>query len=156
MFGDKLKKTIAIVFVVVLACGCQAHSSDSHNESLDTLTGVVVRKGWAKTMESWNAGGSEYYVLKVENGDLPSDKRTATEGVILRPSKAIPFERFTNYVGQAVTCQGEFIAGKSYIPPKNSEEQMPSPVHNPFGGAMDHPIKGSGFKVYVIEPVQKK
>jgi hypothetical protein len=140
-----MMKTIAIVFVVVLVCGCQAPRSTSYDAPLDTLTGVVVRKDWAKSMESWNAGGSEYFVLKVEGGDLPSDKRTATEGVILRPSKAIPFEHFTNFVGQAVTCQGEFIAGKPYIPPSNSVEQMPSPVRNPFG-----------FKVYVIEPVQKK
>lgn len=144
-----------MVLVIVLVCGCQEHYSASHDAPLDTLTGVVVRKGWSKSMESWNAGGSEYYVLKVENGDLPSDRRTATEGVILRPSKAIPFEHFTNFVGQTVTCQGEFVAGKPYIPPKNSEEQMPSPVHNPFSGEMDPPIKGSGFKVYLIEPMQK-
>ena len=101
-------------------------------------------------MESWNAGGSEYYVLKVEDGVLPSGRRTAKEGVILRPSKAIPLDHLARFVGQTVTCQGQFVDGKPYIPPKGSVEQMPSSAPNPFTGKVDHPIRGSGFKVYVI------
>ena len=123
---------------------------------LDTLNGVVIRKEWTKSMESWNAGGSEYYVLKVEDANLPSDKRTAKEGVILRPSKAIPFEHFTNFVGQTIKCKGEFVAGTPSIPPKNNVMQTPNPVRNPFTGELDHLIRGSGFKVYVIAPVDKK
>lgn len=123
---------------------------------LDTLTGVVIRKGWTKSMESWDAGGSEYYVLKVEDAGLPADKRSAGEGVILRPSEAIPFEHFTNFVGQTVTCRGVFVAGKPYIPPEDSEEQMPNPSRNPVTGEMEYPIVGSGFKVQFIDVAEKK
>ena len=121
----------------------------------ESLTGVLIRKGWTKSRESWNAGGSEYYVLKVERSALPSDKRTTKEGVILRPSKAIPFEHFTNFIGQSVICKGEFVTGKPYIPPADSAEQVPSPVENLLG-EVEHPIRGSGFKVYNIDLIEEK
>lgn len=148
-------KKIAIVFAVALACGCQSQRTARHATPLDSLTGIIIRKGWTKSRESWNAGGSEYYVLKVEDSALPSDKRTAKEGVILRPSKAIPFEHFTNFVGQSVRCKGEFLAGKPYIPPEDSAEQVPSPVENLLG-EVEHPIRGRGFKVYAIKPIEKE
>ncbi len=149
-------KDIPVVLAVILVCGCHTRPSANHTTALDTLTGVVIRKDWAKSMESWNAGGSEYYVLKIEDPALTSNKRTAREGVILHPSKAIPFQHFTNFVGQTVTCQGEFVTGKPYIPPKDSVEQMPSPTQNPFTGEMEYPIRGGGFKVYAIDPVTKR
>ena len=107
-------------------------------------------------MESWNAGGSEYYVLKVDDSVLRPGQRTAREGVILRPSRAVPFEQFANFVGRTVTCRGKFVAGKPYIPPKDSVEQMPGPARNPITGEIHYPITGSGFKVYTIIPAKEK
>ena len=119
-----------------------------------TLSGVVLHKDWTKTRESWNAGGSDYYVLKVEDGNLRPDQQTAQEGVILRPSKSIPFESLAQYVGKSVSCRGEFIRGQPYIPPKDSLEQIPAPAHDPITGELDYPNKGSGFKVLAIEPLK--
>jgi hypothetical protein len=130
-----------IVLLIAIACGCQTHRAAVPDTELKNLTGVVIRKEWTKSMESWNAGGSEYYVLN---------------GVILRPTRAVPFEQFANFDGLAVTCQGKFVAGKPYIPSKDSVEQMPSPSRNPFTGEIDYPIRGSGFEVHAIIPVAKK
>jgi hypothetical protein len=151
-----MMRSTPIVLASIVMAGCMAERPVSTAGPLESLTGVVIRKGWAKTGESWIAGGSEYYVLKVEGSELLSDKRTAKEGVILRPSKAIPFDHFTNFVGRTVKCLGVFAAGTAYIPPADRVGQVPSPDRNPFTGEIDHPIRGSGFQVYVIEPVESK
>ena len=126
-----MKKAL-LLFAALLVAGCGEKSSSEGSESasekptasnesaealsFESLTGIVIRKGWTKSRESWDAGGSEYYVLKIEDFALPSGKRTAKGSVILRASKALPFERFTNFVGQRVICKGEFVTGKAYSP----------------------------------------
>jgi hypothetical protein len=125
-------------------------------ESSATLTGVVIRKEWSKSYESWNAGGSEYYVLKVDDAALPLVRRTAREGVILRPSKRIACERFAELVGKTVECQGKFVDGRPHLPPRNSMEQMPSPALNPFTGKTDYPVAGCGFEVSEVTVVANK
>ena len=153
-------------FVILFLAGCNPSNSSSANrdqpagsrstvkpgETTTVLTGVVLRKEWSKSYESFNAGGSEYYVLKIDNNAIPANKRTATEGVILRPSKDVPFERFANLVGQTVTCRGNFVDGKPYAPPTDGIEQVPSSHVNPITGETVRPIVGSGFQVRAIEP----
>lgn len=112
-----------------------------------TLTGVVIRKQWTKSEESWNAGGSEYYVLKVDGDALPRAQRNAREGVILRPSKRVPFARFADVVGKRVRCRGRFVAGVAQIAEDRSMEQRPMSIPNPVTGQRDIPVRGSGFRV---------
>ena len=97
----------------------------------------------------------ESFPCKNEDFALPSEKRTAKGSVILRESKALPFERFTNFVGQSVICKGEFVTGKPYIPPADSAEQVPSPVPS-FLGKSEPPLRGGGFKVYAITRIEGK
>ena len=164
-------KKLVLLFAALLVAGCGEKSSSEGSESVsekptpsnesadalsfESLTGVVIRKPWTKSRESWEAGGSEYYVLKIEDFALPSEKRTAKGSVILRESKALPFERFTNFVGQSVICKGEFVTGKPYIPPADSAEQVPSPVPI-FLGESEPPLRGGGFKVYAITRIEGK
>ena len=164
-------KKLVLLFAALLVAGCGEKSSSEGSESasesstpsnesadalsLKSLTGVVIRKGWTKSRESWEAGGSEYYVLKIEDFALPSEKQTAKGSVILRESKAFPFERFTNFVGQSVTCKGELVAGKPYIP-FDPREQVPSRVANPRGEPDPPPLRGGGFKVYAITRIEDK
>ena len=149
-------KSITAVLLVAVACGCQRNPPVAHTTALETLTGVVIRKDWSKSLESWNAGGSEYYVLKIEGSALPPGTQTAKEGVTLLPSDTVPFGHFTNFVGRLVTCRGQFVAGEPYIPPEDSVEQMPLPSENLITGKTEYPIVGAGFKVHVIEPVERK
>ena len=164
-------RKLLLLFAALLVAGCGDKSSSEGSESasenptpsnesaaavsLKSLTGVVIRKGWTKSRESWEAGGSEYYVLKIEDFALPSEKRTAKGSVILRESKAFQFERFTNFVGQIVICKGELVAGKPYIP-IDPREQVPSPVTNPRGEPGPPPLRGGGFKVYAITRIEGK
>jgi len=166
-----MKKAL-LLFAALLVAGCGEKSSSEgsesasenptpSNESVDapsfeSLTGVVIRKGWTKSRESWEAGGSEYYVLNIEDFALPSEKRTAKGSVILRASKALPFERFTSFVGQSVICKGEFVTGKPYIPSPDRTDQVPLPVPNPYGEAGPPPLIGGGFKVYAITRIEGK
>jgi hypothetical protein len=115
-----------------------------------TLTGVVIRKEWTKSHESWNAGGSEYYVLKVDGDALPPAWRNALEGVILRPSKRVPFARFADVVGKRVRCRGRFVTGVAEVVAENAMEQRPTSIPNPVAGQRDAPVRGSGFRVDAI------
>lgn len=115
-----------------------------------TLTGVVIRKEWTKSQESWNAGGSEYYVLKVDGDALPPAWRNAREGVILRPSRRVPFARFADVVGKRVRCRGRFVAGVAQVNPQDAMEQRPTSIPNPVAGQRDAPVRGSGFRVDAI------
>lgn len=155
LFGETMMKKIAIVIAISVICGCRA-APPAAPPTEQTLTGVVIRREWSKSLESWNAGGSEYYVLKVEGSALPPGTQTANEGVILRPSDTVPFEHFTKFVGRCVTCRGQFVAGERYIPPKHSVEQMPGPSVNPITGKAEYPVVGTGFKVHAIEPIERK
>ena len=148
-------KKIAMVVAIAVTCGCR-HTLPAAHTTEQTLTGVVIRRDWSKSPGSWNAGGSEYYVLKVEGPALPPGAQTAKEGVILRPSGTVPFEHFTSYVERRVTCRGQFVAGERYTPPKDSVEQMPGPLVNPITGEEEYPVVGAGFKVRVIEPSERK
>ena len=137
------------------------------------LTGKVIKKPWVKSFESWNAGGSEYYVLDVgdqtvpgqaSNGQssatsshIPQEQRSAREGVILRPSEAITFEDFRKYVGKRVIVTGSYLPGKPYKPTPGKIEQMPISM-DPMTGETVYPIRGSGFrvdKITIIEDVQQ-
>ena len=97
----------------------------------------------------------ESFPCKNEDFALPSEKRTAKGSVILRESKALPFERFKNFVGQSVICKGEFVAGKPYIPVDRGE-QVPLPVPNFYGEPGPPPLRGGGFKVYAITRIEGK
>lgn len=141
-----------VVLTIVLATACQAQRSAPKDASFEVLTGVVVRKEWSKSYESWNAGGSEYYVLAVDHPSSLSDKRTAREGVILRPSASVPFARFADFVGKRVECRGVFAIGAPYVPPKGEIEQAPLATSDPSTGKIEYPTRGSGFETHSIVP----
>jgi len=108
----------------------------------DTLEGLVLRKGWTKSYESWNAGGSEYFVLDV--GDAAIKERSAIEGVILRPSQQTPSDAFAKLTGKRVKVVGTFVSGKPYVP-ADGEEQYP------IADAGGPQSRGSGFVVSEIK-----
>lgn len=110
--------------------------------SLVSLTGIVMEKPWSKSAESWIAGDSNYYVLDV--GELEIEKRSAQEGVILRPSDVISVAEFAEYIGKKVEVKGEYVDAKPYQP-KSAYESYPM-------GIDGKPLpRGEGFKVYEIQ-----
>ncbi len=118
------------------------------------LKGTLIRKGWSKTGESWNAGGSHYYVLDV--GSAVISHRTAKEGVILRPSDRVPFEDFERFKDHRVAVVGRFVEGKPWTPGGVEVEQHPMPVTTPVAGDAIPPRRGSGFQVFKITRLDEK
>jgi hypothetical protein len=106
------------------------------------LRGRIIRKPWSKTYESWNAGGSEYYVLDV--GDARVAKRSAKEGVTLLADDDAVGQRIRSMVGRRVRVRGTYVDAKPYRP-ESDMEQFPT---GPDGTPMP---RGAGFRVISIE-----
>ncbi len=149
-------KSVALAAVIIamipgLAVGCQPNlpeqtSANNPEAEIQTgamviLTGVVLQKPWAKTEESWRAGGSEYYVLDV--GDLEVEERSAQEGVILRPSEGITLDNFAQYIGKRVEVQGKYLPLEPYVPQSPIESYPMGPDGKPLP-------RGGGFQVLSI------
>ena len=109
---------------------------------LETLQGTVLEKPWTKSFESWNAGGSEYYVLKEGN-------------VQLRPTDAVPLERFKHFKDKQVVIRGRHVEGTPYTPPAGSDEQMPGPPESIDGKPLVL-MRGRGFAVHQISLATEK
>ena len=118
------------------------------------LEGTLIRKGWSKTGESWNAGGSHYYVLDV--GSAVISHRNAKEGVILRPSDSVPFDDFERFKDHRVAVVGRFVEGKPWTPGGVEVEQHPMPVTTPVAGEIIPVRRGSGFQVFEIIRLDEK
>ncbi len=111
------------------------------NAVIEELEGEIKKKKFSKTLESWNAGGADYYVLAVADPEsLEGDRKTAEEGVILRPSKAVKYADFEKMIGKPVLVKGKFLMKKPYRPLPN--EQVPEGVQN-----MEVTARGGGFQV---------
>lgn len=110
-------------------------------QAVVTLSGVVIKKPWAKNAESWMAGGGDYYVLDV--GDAEIAERSAQEGVILRASEEIDMEQFEEYVDKRVEVEGEYVVAQPYVP-ESPMESYPTDLDG-------KPLpRGAGFKVHRI------
>ncbi|MCP4135895.1 MAG: hypothetical protein GY754_33310 [bacterium] len=145
-----MKQLIGIILALGLI-GCASKEAQINKIPVTMLTGTVIEKPWRKSYESWNAGGSLYYVLKVDNIELSSGQKSAGEGVILRKTESVPFETFKTLKGKKVKVWGVFDYGKPYKPKKGSIEQMPVGGINPVTGKKVYPVRGSGFKVIKFE-----
>lgn len=140
-------------FSVAVPSGDVQAVSETAATTVTTLEGVVIEKPWTKTVESWNAGGSEYYVLDVGTAPLPDGKRSAKEGVILRPSTSVAFDEFKDFAGKRVAVVGKFIDPQVVEESSNSMEQHPATPVNPVTGKTEPLRRGGGFLVVDIRPL---
>jgi hypothetical protein len=115
----------------------------------DTLRGTVLCKPWGMTDESYRAGGGEYYVLKTAS-PIPQDKRSAVEGVILRPSKSVAHDDFGAYVGKVVEVYGVYDPGIRWRPPPDYPGTYALPTKDASGTEV-WPIRFDGFVAYRIK-----
>lgn len=132
----------------LIGCGQSANITPAANQ---TLIGVVSRKGWSKSPESWNAGGDEYYVIKPDAGSTPIDQLNPDGEILLIASDKVPQEGFAAFIGKKAECLGHFDPGKPFIPPKGSIEQMPVIETNELTGEDVYPMQGTGFNVIAIK-----
>lgn len=146
---------VIVAMIPSLALGCQPDLPEptSENNRAETqikretmviLTGVVLQKPWAKTEESWRAGGSEYYVLDV--GEAEVEERSAQEGVILRPSEGITLDNFAQYIGKRVEVEGKYLPLEPYVPQSPMESYPMGPDGQPLP-------RGGGFQVLSIREI---
>lgn len=145
-------RQVRSLILVIAMAGCgpgrKLHRVDANkpHESAQTertrqaviVTGRVMHKPWTKTLESWDAGGGEYYVIQL---DEPWERRRS---MILRPSEAVPFEAFARYTGVHVRVHGRWIEPQPYQPSSDVEQYCMTADGKPCP-------RGSGFEVRSIE-----
>ena len=114
------------------------------DRELIILSGELIQKPWSKTVESWMAGGGDYYVLQLDEESLTESEDDPSP--ILRGSDEVPWESFTDYQGLRVEVEGEFIEPEPYEP-SSPLEQYPIDIEG-------RPLpRGGGFKVYSIREI---
>ena len=132
-------RPITLLVALVLSMALVAPLACSHAHPLDagppavTLEGTLERREWSKSAESWDADGSEYYVLIGAGTPTP---------LILRPSEAVRFESFVKFAGRRVVVRGEHVEPTPYRP--SEMEQAPSSLHG------EPLLRGGGFMVFQI------
>lgn len=106
-------------------------------ESQSAVVGTLVKKPWSKTLESWNAGGMEYFVVETEGG----------ETTIVRPSEQVTVDALQAMVGRKVRVRGEPVPYRPYQP-ANPMEQYPT---GPDGKPTQ---RGGGIRAESIEAIE--
>lgn len=81
------------------------------------LTGKIIKKQWSKTMQSYCAGGSDYYVLKAKN-----NKETILDLAILSP------EMLAKRLNKKATLTGTY---ETHVP-TNDDPMSQQPVNPPM------------------------
>ena len=106
------------------------------------LSGILLKKGWTKTFESWQAGGSDYYVLQAEN--TPDWLRTAKEGAVLIPTENVPATVLDKFVGRPVNVTGRFFRGTLFKAPDTRSQYPSNAVEQQY-------YQGKGVRLSAIE-----
>lgn len=157
------KASMLALAVVFAAASCASRNSDQTSDqkndqttdqknvqTTDTvqsagavvLRGKVIQKPWSKSVESWNAGGSEYYVLDV--GDAEIAHRSAAEGVTLKPTEAVSEDALASMVGKQVEVSGTYVEARPYQPSQPTEQYPMDMDGKPLP-------RGAGFAVESIK-----
>ncbi len=121
-------------------CGDSVEEPEAQPTGTHTLQGTVLKKPATKSLESWVAGGSEYYVLDVGEAEV---QRSAEEGVILRPGEAVDGEALETAVGKRVEVEGVYVESQPYV----AENEVESFPMDPDGKPLP---RGAGFQVSTL------
>jgi len=110
-----MKKYHAALLIVLLACSILCidliHAAELKVGQMEVLYGVIEKRGWKKDIESYCQGGSEYYVLKMDDGrEIALD---STRDPHINQRKLVPFKRrrsaFENLIGKRVMAEGQRV-----------------------------------------------
>ena len=112
-------------------------------EKIHSLSGTVILKPWSKSLESWNAGGSSYYVLDV--GDAKIMEFSAKEGVIIRFDQGMTPKDFESLIGKRVELTGHYVPKETVTKPLGQYPRGIDGKPKP---------RGSGFKVQSFKLIQ--
>ncbi|TAH20976.1 MAG: hypothetical protein EAZ08_04510 [Cytophagales bacterium] len=103
----------------------------------EELSGIILKKAWTKTTQSYCAGGSDYYVLSLPNEEL------VLENVSKIPSQKL----FGQWVGKKVKVVGTKYQKKI----KNDNDSSQRPVEDdPITGERKDEFSCWVFKVQKI------
>lgn len=123
---------------------------------IHTLKGTIRHRPWSKSLESWNAGGSDYYVL--ERSGAPG------ETVVLFGSATFAWDDLAKFVDKEVEIAAEYTEGtppvrESELPPEERMSQHPvfeSLEPDPATGRSVRYVqgRGQGYNVLTVKGVK--
>ena len=102
-----------------------------------TMIGKVIKRPWSKTLESWRARGSDYFVIQTDDG----------ESTILRPSDQVTVEALEAANGKKMRVTGTKVPLKPYRPSNHMEQY-------PMGSDGQPEPTGGGIRVMSLEAIE--
>lgn len=145
-----MTRSLFVALCVLTLGGCETPQGDKRPVE-QSVAGTVVAKEWSKSEDSWDAGGSTYYMLILDRPMTLVEPQGTHEELLLLPTDSVPQSRIAEFVGRRAQCSVIFEPGKPYIPEEGSLEQQPAVEADPFTGKPLYPTRGTGFKVTAIK-----
>lgn len=142
--------TFALICFLTLPFGAvRAEPSDESPAALpvsvktEVVQGTLVHRPWSKSMESFAAGGSDYFA--VERGQHGEGPR-----VVVLPSDQVPRERLLALVGKRIELKGERVAPRPFVPEPGAQY--------PVGMDGQPAVKavGGGLRALSVKPLAAK
>lgn len=131
-----MKKCFLFLFLVLLFFPVSFAQGTS-----EKLSGTILKKPWTKSTESYCAGGSDYYVLRLVSG----------EEVILENISNVSAEKyFEKWVKKKVIVIGMKFEKKI----KNEDNRSQKPITYSFDGKVEE--NAFACSVFKVEKIEKK
>lgn len=135
-------KTISLLLLTLVGF-CQIACTQT--PSKQQLKGEILHKPWSKSIQSYCAQGSDYFIVKTEEGEFVLENGTS--------------EELQAYDKQEVQLSGYFK--EKVIKPQNDFEQRPveqapveqMPIEQKPQGSEEKASEGFRCKVFVVEQI---
>ena len=152
----RIIKDMGSYLYIELATGATGYmpNDPANRQKSFMVKGWVVHKPWTKSMESWLAGGSDYYLLEKARA---AGGIALPEPLFLRLSKSVSFARFKKFTGKKVKIVAILDIPKVESKPQPVSQRpieqpiMQRPVmQRPVGRLGEVPEAGSGKGIRVL------
>ncbi|KAG8469231.1 hypothetical protein KFE25_007749 [Diacronema lutheri] len=91
-----------------------------------TICGTVLQRPWSKTYESWDAGGSDYFVLAMDHVHAAAHPQYGDSIILRFPSDdSVTEHDLARWVSKHACVRGTLLEAQPYVP-SYAWEQFPT------------------------------
>lgn len=140
--GIALASVGALLLVSFAPESPQAATTD--NAGTTIICGRVLSKPWSKTVESWDAGGSDYFVMAMDPAHAQAHPEYGANIILRTPeSGKVTKHEFAQWDTRHTCVRGALVHATTYVPQFDWEQY-------PIGAGGQPLPRGSGILVAKI------